>query len=293
MTKKLKFIGLLGIIFPSLVFSTVIANSASSNEDALGERIEYEEVQDSNPYAITTYEPNYVLPFNYTFRQSQVYSNQTPLNQGVKRTDFQFQVSLKTPIWRNFFGFHNALYIAYTQRSFWQTYVKSPYFRANNYQPEIFLQNNVEMPLSFGWYFQLFNVGALHQSNGRGGPLERSWNRIYVEGIFSKDNWLLSLRPWFILEESEKKNRSTIQHYIGHGRILIAYKFDDQVISATFYNNIESGFKRGTVQVNYSFPLIKKIKGYVQFFNGYGQSLIEYNHRTTAFGVGLSFSDWL
>jgi phospholipase A1 len=35
------------------------------------------------------------------------------------------------------------------------------------------------------------------------------------------------------------------------------------------------------------------MKGYVQFFNGYGQNLIEYNHRTAAIGIGFAFSDWL
>lgn len=190
-------------------------------------------------------------------------------------------------------GYDSILYLAYSQLSVWQLYNNSPFFRENNYKPEIFLQNNVNLTLFWGWNLQLFNLGVIHESNGRGGYLERTWDRLYVETVFSSGGWSIAIRPWFILNNSSVKKYNPDIGNLGHGRIVIAYKFDcDHVISLVSHN-FESGFKRGSVQLTYSFPLFQKIKGYVQCFRGYKQTLIEYNHKVNSVGVGIALSDWL
>ena len=56
-------------------------------------------------------------------------------------------------------------------------------------------------------------------------------------------------------------------------------------------NNITSLFRRGAVELTWSFPIQKYVKGYVQAFSGYGQSLIEYDHYTDSIGIGIALSD--
>jgi phospholipase A1 len=58
-------------------------------------------------------------------------------------------------------------------------------------------------------------------------------------------------------------------------------------------NNLRDD-NRGAVELSYSFPIRHtRLKGYLKYFNGYGESLIDYNHRIQSFGVGFLLSDWL
>ena len=60
-------------------------------------------------------------------------------------------------------------------------------------------------------------------------------------------------------------------------------------------NNLESGFDRGAVEAGWSFPLgnYPYLKGYIQYFYGYGESLIDYDRRVNRIGIGISLNDWL
>ena len=50
---------------------------------------------------------------------------------------------------------------------------------------------------------------------------------------------------------------------------------------------------KGALQLDYVYPLGRGISGYVQVFQGYGQSIVDYNHETTVVGVGIMLNDWL
>ncbi|MCB1788057.1 MAG: phospholipase A, partial [Gammaproteobacteria bacterium] len=73
------------------------------------------------------------------------------------------------------------------------------------------------------------------------------------------------------------------------------HKRGQHVFSAMSRNNIESGFSRGAVELAWSFPLgdYPYLKGYVQYFSGYGESLIDYDQYVHRIGFGLALTDWL
>ena len=84
-----------------------------------------------------------------------------------------------------------------------------------------------------------------------------------------------------------------IAKFLGYGRLLIAGKYKGNVLSLETHNILEGHARSITGLLTWSFPLTSYLKGYVQVFSGYGQSLIEYNHRTNSAGLGLALNDWV
>jgi phospholipase A1 len=106
----------------------------------------------------------------------------------------------------------------------------------------------------------------------------------------------MSIKPWIrISEDYDDDDNPDITDYLGHGEFYASYKWRQNVFSLMSRNNLESGFSKGAVELSWSFPLPKwpYLKGYVHYFNGYGESLIDYNQHVNSIGIGLSLTDWL
>jgi len=239
--------------------------------------------------SVNLFQPTYVLPAYYNQKPDQaVYAGTTPDNQTLDRMEFKGQLSFILPIVSNIGHTGIGLNASYTQLSFWQVYAKSQYFRETDYTPALFISNNF-LP---NWQY---NLGVEHQSNGRGGDKERSWNRVFADLIFSKNNWMVDIDPWYMIFKSQSStlHNPDIQDYMGDGQITFAYKAGDNTFSLMSRNNFESGFRRGTLQFTWSRPISKRFSVYAQIFNGFGESLIEYNHYSNAVGVGIALNDLL
>lgn len=295
MKKYFKFLALILILFYSL--SCLAKSPAKKNSARLKQkngpvlnRVKQEKKVLPDSFAITFYKPTFIMPYYYTGSPDNgVYLGSTPNNEKLNRGEVQYQISLKVPLWKNIYQSHSSLFFAYTQLSYWQAYNKRSFFRETDYEPELFLANEINYHLCKTWYVNFLNVGISHQSNGYGNGLQRGWNRIYLEAILSANNWMVSIKPWYVVSTNAKNQN--IANYLGHERILIAYKYNKQVF-ALQASNLENP-RRTTAELTWSFPLIPYVKGYVEAFSGYGQSLIEYNHRTNSAGIGVAFSDWV
>lgn len=240
------------------------------------------------PFALMLYRSNYILPVYYTGTpDAEVYVGNTPDNQKIKNLEFKAQLSFQVPVIKNLFNYDSlSLNAAYTQLSYWQFYASSQFFRETDYQPELFLQKKLTNN-------QALAVGVDHESNGRGGELERSWNRAYLDYSLIEDNWKFSVRPWVLIfqDESSDLHNPDIASFLGYGWIESSYTFHNQTVSLMLRNNMESGFRRGAEELDWSIPIHNHFNFFIQGFSGYGQSLIEYNHYTNSVGFGLSLNN--
>lgn len=245
---------------------------------------------------ISLFKPNYILPAYYTFApDNSVYEGQTPNGEKIHHIEFLFQLSLKVTVLDRIAGYPLDFDAAYTQKSFWQAYGRSAFFRESDYEPELFLQWGFDRNLPWGWKWDDGSIGLVHQSNGKGGALERSWNRIFVDLTLSSpnDHWQVMIKPWYVIHDSTfERQNPDIARYLGYGEWILGYRWHGQEISLLSRNNIVSGFSRGYWQIGWTFPLLPALKGYVQISTGYGQSLIEYDHKTAGVGVGVALNNW-
>lgn len=263
------------------------------------QRLEAEDQSDDNPFVLTAHRPNYLLNYSHNFTP-----NNEPFEEEgsqIDHTEIKFQLSLKYKVIENIFPENGDLYFAYTNQSYWQAFnddLSSP-FREINHEPEFWLQFRPNLHLG-DVEFSDVAVGFTHESNGKGGALSRSWNRIYLNFIFQRDNLAIGLKPWYRLPEDEKTNAADphgddnpdIEKYVGNGELTLAYHTNGNTFSTIWRNNLRRRNK-GSVKLGWSFPLFRRLKGYVQYFNGYGESLIDYNAYSNRIGVGFLLTDWL
>ncbi len=267
---------------------------------AVDTRLKVEEDNVLRPFTIMAHKQNYFLLGAYNFQgyspdEYREASGRDDIN--MDRTEAQFQLSIKTPLAVDIFGKDIDIFAAYTVRSFWQLYNSdlSSLFRETNHEPEAWLQVYPNYEL-FGFKNIVTAFGINHQSNGQASNLSRSWNRIFLDFIFHNGNLAFSIKPWVrIPEDNENDDNPDITDYLGHGELGIGYKYKDHTFTFMSRNNLESGFSKGAVVFGWSFPLFKYpfLKGYVRYFSGYGESLIDYDSYVNKIGVGIMLTDVL
>jgi phospholipase A1 len=295
------------VIFTAFSFSIQIAaaqedssvkgdsgeNTGAKEADEIGSerRVSLEESEGDNQFAVTLHRPNYFLPLTYNGHPNEKTYEQA--NEPIpNRYEAKFQLSIKMLVWENIFNGNGDLYGAYTQLSMWQIYNESSPFRETNYEPELFLKFDTDFDV-LGLTNKRLIFGLNHQSNGQGGDFSRSWNRIYVEFVATKGDFMLSLKPWYRIPESdEDDDNPDIHNYLGYGQLSGAYKWRKNVWSFIFRNNLRLSENKGSIELGWSYPLTHNLRAYLQYYNGYGETLIDYNNCTNRIGIGIMINDW-
>ena len=253
-----------------------------------------------NPYVLTAHKHNFILPISYTsdINEDVYRENDFPLGDGLSSTEVNFQISLKSQLNGAKLLFDDdELSLGVTIESWGQLYntdLSSP-VRETNYSPEIFYQVPLEWT-PYGGNTALV-VGFEHQSNGQVQGLSRSWNRIYTTLIYQRGQFVASLRPWYRIPERAKASpdeargddNPDILDFMGHGELSVSWRKSNKEYSISGRGNTSTG--NGAITVGMTFPFVAKFRGFVQFFSGYGDSLIDFDHFQQRIGIGVALTN--
>ncbi len=269
-------------------------------DNLIARRIRLELEAYENTFALIPHKTNYILPLTY-----QSKPNEEPFadsNRSLMNTEVKFQVSFKVPVTKQtLFEDNGFLFFGYTSRSVWQAYNtdESSPFRDTNHEPEIMLTFLTDTKL-FGAHIPMFTAGLSHQSNGQSDGLSRSWNRLYLSVTMEYEKFYVNFKPWWRIPERQKRDindvkgddNPDIDDYYGYFELTAFRRIHNNELSIMLRNNLRSD-NRGAIELNYSYPFSKKVRGYVQLFHGYGETLLDYNHKNTRFGIGFMLNNWL
>lgn len=262
--------------------------------------------EQANPYVIAALRQNYILPYTYNSHPQQVPNAAPGDDDLIQHEEMKLQISLRAPLtYTDLLTTNDGIYFGFTLKSFWQFYndeISAP-FRETNYRPEVFYQAPLLLALGDGAW--IWRLGLEHESNGRSQTFSRSWNRVYTMFGYLDDRWGVSLQPWYRLPEDDKEDdgdpltpppaegddNPDIEDFMGHYELTGAYRWNDIEFSALLRRNFDEG--RGAHEFGISFPLWGRLRGYFQYFEGYGESLIDYDHKNQRIGVGVLLTDML
>lgn len=225
--------------------------------------------------AFTIYKDNYLIT-GTSFKGGKV---------NKYNSDVKFQISLRHRLYRKLLPYQIYIYLTYSQKSFWNIYQKSAPFADNNYNPSIgFGRNFIRNRRIEGIGFVQFE----HESNGRDSIQSRSWNRLSFTGIYIPDrNFTFQAKAWIAMMVAKQNKHLT--RYAGIGHLAGTYTNDEGRLCCSAVMTKRGGWNwNANWSLSVAYRLFKADNQYLylQFYNGYGESMIEYNqfHRYVRIG---------
>jgi len=269
-----------------------------------------------NNFGLSPYHTNYFAPFTYSSskykRQFSAYNENTtpeyllPYTEYESNIEAEYQLSFQKFLTYNLFGLNEYISMAYTQQVWWKLYDESAPFRETNYTPEVFMILPTPDYIDDKYNLKALKFGYRHQSNGGEGYTSRSWDRLFLATLWQWNSLFMKVEGWYRIPENNKSeafyegrdpkasgdDNPDILDYIGYGEIELNYLYGEHQLHLLLRNNLDFNHNKGAVQLDYMTPFLNSNNTfwYVKIFNGYGESLIDYDKSITKMSIGFAFS---
>lgn len=207
-------------------------------------------------------------------------------NPNNTNTNIKFQISIAQRLTRSVLPWNTYLYLFYTQKCFWNVLEKSLPMTDLNFNPGIGLTKPLFVKDRF--------IGKLtfmieHESNGRDSIQSRSWNKVSLAGnIWVDPSLMVHGKVWIPIIDGE--NNRDILHYCGIYQVGLQVMSPNRRFSGSVIMTKRLGkFLNYNTVIELSYRFLKRDNQYffMQYYNGYGEGLLDYNKFHNQIRVGI------
>jgi phospholipase A1 len=210
-----------------------------------------------------------------------------PTNKRINKftADAKYQISIRQRLTKTFLPFNSFLMLTYTQKSFWDIFAESAPFADSNYNPGLMLAK----PIITGNKLRgMASFAFEHESNGKDSSESRDCNYFVLTGIYFF-NASLSVQGKLWAGFLGENNKDLWRKYRGYSLVALNYRsLNDRFwISAVITPYRKTGNFNTQLELNYK--LSPKANQYLffQWYQGYGESLLDYNKYSSMVRVGM------
>ena len=209
-------------------------------------------------------------------------------NPTASNTNIKFQISLGVRLTNATLPFGTYLHLFYTQKVFWNILENSMPMTDLNFNPGIGLTKPLFVKNRYVGKVALL---VEHESNGRDSIQSRSWNKISLAAnIIIDPNIMVHGKVWIPIIDGQ--NNKDILNYCGIYQVGLQAMTDNRKFTSSVTLVKRKGWKPNyNVILDFAYRFSTKYNWYfyAQYYNGYGEGLLDYNKHTSQLRLGIVF----
>lgn len=218
---------------------------------------------------------------NYFTAGTTIGSKPTKTNSDVK-----FQISISQRLTKSTLPFNTYLYLFYSQKCMWNVFEESLPMRDFNFNPGIGIAKHLIVK---NRYIGKVTLMLEHESNGRDGLASRSWNKVSLAGnIFIDPNIMIHGKVWIPIIDGQ--NNKDILDYCGIYQTGLTITSPNKRFHFGLTLVKRRGWKLSYNSIwEISYRVFKRDNQFLflQYYNGYGENLLDYNVFKSRLRIGL------
>ena len=229
---------------------------------------------DKGPY-FTLYKDNYFI-FGLSIGPKATKEN----------TNVKVQISVRQKLTKSTLPFGSYLYLCYTQKVFWNILEESLPMTDLNFNPGIGLAKPV---FKNGKYMGKIILQLEHESNGRDSIESRSWNRLSLGAdLLVSNNLLVHAKVWIPYVDGE--HNKDLLKYVGIVQAGVELSSNNRRWKGSLVLTKRKNWKldfNTVAEISWQFSRNADWCLFAQYYNGYGEGLLDYNKFSSHLRAGI------
>ena len=203
----------------------------------------------------------------------------------ANNSDVKFQLSISQRLTKSKLPFDTYLFIQYTQKAFWNVFQNSLPMRDLNFNPGIGLGHLI---IRENKYIGKSYLMLEHESNGRDSIDSRSWNKLSLAlALMINKNWEMQFSTWVPFVDGA--NNKDLLKYKGIFQLAGNYRTNNRRFNCGLILTKRKTWLSFNTQLEVSYKFNNKENQYffLQYYNGYGENLLDYNKFKSMLRIGF------